>query len=315
MPTWSLEWIFFPCLFPACLSPDGHQISLLSHGTVVWGKEAHFKKLLVKKEKFDFSLPSLFFPRGAACCSCLCYPQEGTFLKANWNSAQTQSRPKDLVDSLDFTEGRFWQEIDFWWKQIPHQGSGILWNLVFIHEKYRCFGRWKGNLKWNYSFELFPEWKNSQRVKTESNKKIAFGIFAWRKILLVLNGRIPIPVQVPTHFPTWEISVSASPHPWRRFPALMILGFWDSLHAVFYCRVQNIWSLSWCLSMSPVPQDHQHHPMQVLRIISSVSVDFPFNTPAIKWNFNIISFWISSSCGAHGRGPGFAGRESLKGFT
>lgn len=181
MPTWSLEWIFFPCLFPACLSPDGHQISLLSHGTVVWGKEAHFKKLLVKKEKFDFSLPSLFFPRGAACCSCLCYPQEGTFLKANWNSAQTQSRPKDLVDSLDFTEGRFWQQIDFGWKQIPHQGSGILWNLVFIHEKYRCFGRWKGNLKWNYSFELFPEWKNSQRVKTERNKKNCLWDFCLKK--------------------------------------------------------------------------------------------------------------------------------------
>lgn len=85
--------------FPVSPSLFMSQISLLSRSTGVWGKEISLKKLLVKKEKFDFS--RLFSLRGAVCCSCLCYPQEGTFLKANWNSAPTQPRPEiSLIDLI-----------------------------------------------------------------------------------------------------------------------------------------------------------------------------------------------------------------------
>lgn len=150
------------------------QISLLSHNTRGWGRGLISKRC---KEREVWFFSSFSFSQLAAAVSVThrrahSSKQSGIRLKPN----PAQRIPLINLISL---KGGFNRKTVFWWKQIPCKGSRILWNIVFIHEKYCCFRCWKWNLQWNYSFKLFPVWKkHSQRVKNKRNFKIAFGIFA-----------------------------------------------------------------------------------------------------------------------------------------
>lgn len=121
------------------------------------GEGDSFQKVVGKEWEVWFFLP--FVPEeqlAAAVCAThrRAHSSKQTGIQLNHNPAQRIS----LIDLISL-KGGFDRKFVFWWKQIPCQGSGILWNIVFIHEKYCCFGCWKWNLKWNYSFKLFPAWK------------------------------------------------------------------------------------------------------------------------------------------------------------
>lgn len=146
------------------------------------------------------------------CCSCNTYPQEGTFLKANWNSAPIQPLSKALCNLISLTGG-FDKISSFDGRKcsVKVVGSFKISCLSVKNAVVSVAG--DETLNEAVPVNCFTEeMKNSQLLKPEQTETLPLGFFLLKiKVCLCLasfNGENPLFWH--RYCSTWKLSVLGS---------------------------------------------------------------------------------------------------------